>query len=177
MNIIITIIVIIVAIIGLILLVALFVSKEYKIERGVLINKPKSEIFNYVKLQKNQDNYSKWVMADPNAKKEYKGTDGTVGFAYAWDSENKNVGKGEQQIKKIIDGEKIELEIHFIRPFEGVAHTHMTTQTQTGNQTLVTWGMQGKSKYPLNIMNLFIPGVLEKDLDISLNNLKLLHEK
>jgi hypothetical protein len=34
-------------------------------------------------------------MMDPNAKMEYKGTDGTVGFISAWDSKIKYVGKGE----------------------------------------------------------------------------------
>ena len=43
------------------LVVALFVAKEYAVERYVEINKPKSEVFDYVKYLKNQDNFSKWA--------------------------------------------------------------------------------------------------------------------
>jgi hypothetical protein len=39
---------------------------------------------------------------DPNMKKTYTGTDAEVGFISAWESTDKNVGVGEQEIKKII---------------------------------------------------------------------------
>ena len=68
------------------MIAAIFVKREYSVEREVVINKPKQEVFEYVKLLKNQDNYSKWAMMDPKMKKEYTGTDGTVGFISAWDS-------------------------------------------------------------------------------------------
>jgi hypothetical protein len=87
------------------LIVALFVKKEYVVEREVTINKPKEAVFDYVKYLKNQDNYSKWVRMDPNIKKDFRGTDGTVGFVYAWNG-NEKAGKGEQEIKNITQGEK-----------------------------------------------------------------------
>jgi hypothetical protein len=37
--------------------------------------------------------------------------------------------------------------------------------------------MSGRSKYPLNITNLFIDKMLGNDLDISLKNLKAILEK
>lgn len=45
------------------------------------------------------------------------------------------------------------------------------------NETLVTWGMMGKSKYPMNLTNLFIDKLLGNDLEISLNHLKKILEK
>ena len=65
----------------------------------MVINKTKSEVFAYIK---NQNNYSVWNKKDPNSKIEYKGEDGTDGFVASWDSNMKDVGKGEQEIKKII---------------------------------------------------------------------------
>lgn len=59
----------IVAIIAIALITALFVKKEYAIERTISINKPKEAVFNYIKYLKNQDTYSKWAMMDPNMKK------------------------------------------------------------------------------------------------------------
>src|SRR6476620_7326434 len=91
-------------IIAIPLIIALFVRKDYTVAREVTINKPSNTVFDYVKYLKNQDNFNKWVMADPNAKKQYRGTDGTVGFAYGWNSEKDELGEGEQVIKKIDEG-------------------------------------------------------------------------
>jgi len=123
-------------------------------------------------MQKNQDHYSKWVMADPTMKKDFKGVDGEVGFIYAWDSQDKNVGKGEQEIVNLIDGQQVEAQIRFIRPFENVATTTLTTEAEPGGGTLVTWRMQGNNDYPMNLMNLFMDKLLGNDLHLSLNNLK-----
>ena len=100
MKIIKKILIVVLIIIAIPLIIALFVRKEYAVERELTISKPQQEVFNYVKYLKNQDNYSKWVMTDPAMKKDFKGIDGTSGFVYAWDSKIKKAGKGEQEIKK-----------------------------------------------------------------------------
>jgi hypothetical protein len=101
----------------LLLIIAAFVKRKYSVVLEISINKTKSEVFNYLKFLKNQDNFSKWATMDPNMKQEYRGTDGTVGFVSAWESEDRNVGKGEQEIRKIVDGERIDFELRFIKPF------------------------------------------------------------
>src|SRR5262245_55746209 len=98
----------IVAIIALALIAALFMKKDYNNEREITINKPKEQVFNYIKYLKNQDNFSKWASMDPDMKKDYRGTDGSVGFVSTWDSDKKDVGKGEQEIKKMTEGERID---------------------------------------------------------------------
>src|SRR4051812_46616730 len=95
----------IVALIAIVLIAAAFMKKDFIIVREVTIAKPRQEMFSYIRVLKNQVNYSKWVMMDPTAKMEYRGTDGAVGSISAWDSENKNVGKGEQEIMKIAENE------------------------------------------------------------------------
>lgn len=170
------ILIVIVAVIAIPLIIALFVKKEYTIEREITINKPKPEVFNYVRQLKNQDYYSKWVMKDPSMKKDFKGTDGTVGFIYAWDG-NKDAGKGEQEIKDIKEGERVDVEIRFIKPFEGIATAPIITETVSGNQTKVRWGLKGKSSYPINFMNLFMDNMVGKDLEASLTTLKSILEK
>ena len=158
------------------LIIALFVRKEYAVEREVIINKPKREVFDYVKYLENQDNYSKWVRMDPNVKKDFRGTDGTVGFVYAWDG-NKDAGKGEQEIKNITDGERVDVEVRFEKPMDGIANAPIITEGLSENQTKVKWGMQGKMSYPMNFMNLFMDGMLGKDLETSLRTLKGILEK
>jgi hypothetical protein len=169
----------ILAIIAVLLVIALFLKKEYSVEKEIVINKSQQDVFSYILLLKNQDHYSKWVMMDPNVKKEYHGTDGTVGFVSAWDSENKNVGKGEQEITKITDDSRIDYEIRFIKPFEGIATAYMTTDFVAQNKTKVKWGFTGKMKYPFNLLILCmnVEKMVGDDLSTGLNNLKAVLEK
>ncbi len=168
-----------VTIIAIALIVALFLKKEYTVERQITIDLPKDSIYNYIKYLKNQNNYSKWASMDTQMKKEFKGTDGTIGFVSAWDSYKKEVGKGEQTIKAMLENERIEYNIHFIKPFEGFADACMTLDSIGTKQTIVRWGFVGKMKYPMNLMLLFMnmDKMIGDDLSIGLTNLKDLLEK
>ncbi len=169
---------VIVIIIAIPLVVALFVNGEYHIEREVTINNSVSEVFDYVKYLKNQDNYSKWNNMDPDMQKTFKGVDGTVGFVAAWKSENKDVGVGEQEIIKIEEGKKIDFELRFKEPFEATDLAYITTEGLSENSTLVKWGFDGKMKYPMNLMLLFMDfdEMLGSDLQEGLNKLKTILE-
>ncbi len=166
----------IVAIIALFLIVALFVSKDYKVEKSITINKPKTEIFNYIKSLKNQDKFSKWASLDPAMKKSSRGTDETVGFTTMWEG-NKDVGKGEQEIKKIDEGKRIDFELRFEKPMKDIAQAYMTTDSVAPNQTLVKWGLTGHMTYPMNIMGLVMDKMVGGDFETGLANLKALMEK
>jgi len=178
MTILITILIVIVSLIALLLILALFVKKGYIVQRNIIINKPKQEVFNYIKHIKNQDHFNKWTMTDPNMKKTYRGTDGSVGFVYGWNG-NSKAGEGEQEIKGITEGEKLDLEVRFVRPFAAVAKTPFVTELVNGNQTKVTWTMISNMKYPMNIMLAFMnmDKLLGKDLETSLTMLKGILEK
>src|SRR3546814_1199842 len=63
-------------------------------------------------------------------------SDGTVGFVYAWDG-NKKAGKGEQEIRGITEGRKIDLELRFIKPFEGIAKTSRSEEHTSELQSLM----------------------------------------
>jgi hypothetical protein len=165
----------IVVLVVLVLIVALFVNKEYSIEREITITKPASEVFSYIRYMKNQDHYNKWVMIDPNLKKQFRGTDGTVGFVYAWEGNDK-AGKGEQEIREINEGKEMDIEIRFEKPFVGIAQTQLITQPVSQNQTKVVWTMKGENKYPMNITNLFTDKMLGGDLSESLSGLKRILE-
>jgi hypothetical protein len=101
-------------------------------------------------------------------------TDGKIGFIYTWDSTNKNVGKGAQEIIKIIEGERIDYELRFEKPFKNTAYSSLITQGVSADETKVTWTFHGAMKYPWNLMHalLNLSSMLGKDLETSLSNLK-----
>ena len=161
----------IVGIFALMMIAALFVKREFFIRREVVIGRPVAEVFEYARHLRNQDAFSKWVMTDPKMAKHFRGQDGTVGFVYAWDG-NKQAGKGEQEIIGIKEGSLVDIEVRFERPFKSTARTPITMERISEHQTKVMWGMEGRNKYPLNLMHALIAGILEKDMDQSLQNLK-----
>jgi len=167
------IITIIVAIIVLLLIIAAFMDKDMTIEKSITIDKPRQQVFDYVKYVKNHDNFSVWAMMDPEMKKEYRGTDGQEGFVFAWDSiKKKNVGAGEQEIKKVAAPNEIDWELRFFRPMQDVAKAKMITDSVSNNQTKVQWGFYSKMKSPMVLMKPMIKGMLGKSLDQGLVNLK-----
>ncbi len=172
MSILITILVIIAAIVALFFIIALIVKKDFTLEKQVVINRPKADVFNYLKLIRNQEQYSVWVMKDPDIKIVYTGTDGTVGFTSSWVSDDKNVGIGAQEIIKLADGESMEVEIRFKKPFEGTNYALTTVTAVNPNQTTVTNLFSGTSKFPMNIMNLFMDKLVGKDMQQNLVNMK-----
>jgi hypothetical protein len=171
MQTIITILLILAGIIALLLVIAVFIKKEHYVKREISINAPTQKVFDYVKLLKNQEEFSKWAAADEDRKKEFKGTDGTAGFIYSW-SGNKNAGEGQKEIKHIIEGKRIETEMRFVKPMVAVAHVIMETESLPDNRTKVSWSNRSTLKYPLNIMVPMVEKMLAKDMDSSLSTLK-----
>ena len=165
-------------IIALPFVVALFVDKTYSVTTQVIIDKPVTQVFAYVKQLKNQDNFSVWAQMDPAMEKHYRGTDGTVGFVAGWQSDKEDVGAGEQEIMRIDEGKRIDYELRFFRPFESTDLAFMETQALSANQTQVIWGFDGHLDYPMNLMFLFMDfeGMISNDLNQGLNQLKTVLE-
>lgn len=164
------------ALIGIVLIAGLVISKDYAVEREVTINQPKDSVFNYIKMMKNQDHFSVWNMKDPNSKKNFTGTDGEVGFIYSWNG-NDDVGEGEQEIKKITPGERIDMELRFKRPMVSTDYAYFTTESLSPAQTKVKWGFKGEMPYPMNGIKFIMENMIGKQLQAGLDNLKANLEK
>ena len=156
----------------LFLLTALLVKKDFTLEKQIVIRKTQQEVFDYLKLIRNQEKYSVWVMRDPNVNIVYTGTDGTVGFTSSWTSNDKNVGVGEQEIIKLTEGVSTEVEIRFKKPFEATNWARTTLHAVSEHETKLTQAFYGRSKFPMNIMNLFMDKLVGKDMMQNLLNMK-----
>jgi uncharacterized protein YndB with AHSA1/START domain len=159
------------------LFAAAIMPKTLTISAEVIIEKPSTEVFNFVKLIRNQEQYSVWVMADPDIKITYSGTDGTVGFISSWTSENKNVGVGAQEIKAIKEGERYDVELRFEKPFKATNQAYTTTTPVGENRTKVTTVFMGSNPFPMNLMIPMVKGMLLKDMNKNFANLKAVLEK
>lgn len=176
MNILFIILLALAGIIVLLLLIALFMKKQHYVRRDIIINAPQQKVFDYVRLLRNQDEFNKHAQAGADRKKEFKGTDGTVGYIYSW-SGDKNAGIGEKEIKKIVEGKTVEMEIRFVKPMRATASIIMETESLSDNQTKLSWSNGGTLNYPVNIFIPMMEKHVAKDMDSSLVTLKNILEK
>lgn len=169
---------IVLGLIALLLVAAFIMPKDYAVEREIVVNRPKAEVFEYLKSLKKQNDWSVWGLRDPNMKKTFSGTDGTVGFVSMWEG-NDEVGKGEQEITKIEEGERIDTQLRFLKPFESTSDAYMITKAIDSTSTQVKWGFTGRMPIPMNLMlpMLNIDESVGKDFQEGLANLKGILEK
>lgn len=154
----------------------LLLPRKFVIAREVVIARPAREVFDFMKLLKNQERYSAYAQADPAMKIEYRGTDGTVGAVAAWDSEDRNVGKSEQEIKAIEDGKRIEIEIRFREPFQSVDPLVTEVEALGPSETRVRNTYRGKIRYPYNLLVWWVMAKIRENMQASLHNAKALLE-
>jgi uncharacterized protein YndB with AHSA1/START domain len=165
---------IILLIIAVVLISALFISKDYHLEREVTINAPQEKVWSHVNTLKGFQSWNPFGKEDPNVQMTYTGTDGTVGASYTWKG-NSKVGEGQQTITKIEGPDRIETKLHFIEPMDGEATSYVQL-TKEGAGTKVKWGFDSRYKYPMNFMKLFMDGMMKDKYDEGLAKLKSLSE-
>lgn len=166
------------AIVFIVLILGAIAPKTYNVSRSIEIAKPKDEVFENLKFLKNQDAWSPWNKKDPNMEKKFTGTDGEVGAISYWNG-NKDVGEGEQELTKIVDGERVESELRFLKPWKSTSDAYITTEEIDQDNTKVTWGFSGKNKFPTSIFMLFMnmDKAVGGDFEEGLSSLKELMEK
>ncbi len=163
-------------VVAVIAILGIIAPKEMHIEKEIVINKPKDQIYNYLKVLRNGEKWEPWGEKDANIKREYRGAEGTVGSVVSW-AGNKDVGVGEQEITGLLDN-RIDLVMRFKQPIESVDTGYYIFEPVSPAQTKVKWGMTGHSKFPFNIFCFVfnMKGTVEKEFEKGLANLKSILE-
>lgn len=161
-----------------VLVLSMLAPKTYNVFRSIEIAKPRNEVFKYLKSLKKQDEWSPWAKKDPNMEKKFTGTDGEEGAISHWKG-NKEVGEGEQEITKIIEGDRIDGELRFFKPWKSTSACYLKVDDSGVGKTKVTWGFSGKNAFPMRIMTLFMSmdKMVGKDFEQGLQSLKRILEK
>lgn len=156
----------------MLLIIAAFLPKKFTLSVSVSIAASKQEVRNYIKNLKNQEHYSVRVMADPQVELTYTWIDWTVWFIQAWNSDEKNVWKWEQQVIKIDEWTSYEVEIRFEKPMKAVHHAKNVLIDNGDGTTTVTNTFWWENPWPGNLISkLFLP-TLRKDMQESMERLK-----
>lgn len=130
-------------------------GKDCVFSREIVIDRPVSEVFAYLRSLKNFHGWNPFGKADPQVRVEFKGADGAVGSEMWWDGNN-SVGSGEQEFYRIVENERVDFELRFKRPFANTTTGSFATASLEAGKTKVTWTMVGKSIFPMTIFSLFM---------------------
>lgn len=153
-------------------------SKDFNYGREIVIERPNDAVFGYLRLLGNFRNWNPFLKVDPHAKTEYRGVDGQPGFTAVWDG-NRQMGSGEQEITKMIEGRRIEFELRFKKPFAATNRAYFETEPAGPGKTRVRWVMTGKSSFPMSVMSLLIncDKMIGGQFETGLSELKAILEK
>ncbi len=149
----------------------------FRIARSASIKAPPEKIFPLIADLHNFNIWNPFAKKDPNATGTYSGAESGVGSAYAWEG-NKNVGKGSMTIAKLTPSSEVVYKLDFMAPME--AHnTAIFTLVPHGENTQVTWAMEGPSPYLSKVMcTIFsMDKMVGPDFEAGLASLKALAEK
>lgn len=158
--------------IAIVLVAGLIIPKTFHAESSVVINKPVTEVFEFVRVLRNQSQFDAWSKKDPKIQQNYSGFDGKVGSSYTWKSDK--VGDGKQVITKIDPNKEIAIDISFYEDDEP-NKTVFTFDSLSKNETKVTWKIDGEMPYPWNVMSVFYD--MNKDFEEGVQNLKIILEQ
>ena len=169
---------------GTLLIVSAFIflgvtsPKHEHIHRSIEINKPVAEVFAYLADYNNMSNWSPWAEMDPNAKSIITGIPGSVGHKHRWESENKDVGVGEQQIVGLDINNRIDTQLKFEAPMEMTSSAYFNTKAN-GETTTLTWGYETDYGFVDSIFMRFfdLDALLGKNYEDGLAKLKSVLEK
>lgn len=151
--------------------------KEYDISRTVVINRPKEEVFNFVRQLKKERLWMPWFLNDFEGILKYKGEDGKLDSLLYWKGHRKFY-EGTQKIVKLNQGKIIETRFLIVRPFRIVLLEYKGLKELDEQKTKIVWGVRGNLAFPLSIISLIHPvdKAYGKQLEEGLKNLKTVLE-
>lgn len=154
------------------LIASLILPKEVHTEQSVTINAPSDVVWKYISSHETFDAWSPWNKLDSNMKTELVGEDGTVGAIWKWDSESREVGKGEREYTRLDRDSGI---VETALRFDGMNEARSwITMTEGENGVEVKWGMHNdKIGIPDNLLfALFWKGKMVDQFNQGLADLK-----
>jgi hypothetical protein len=140
-------------IVGFVVLVAMQPS-TFRIERSATMAAAPEEVFAQVNDFHKWDHWSPWLAEDPNAKGTFEGPSSGQGAIFRW-AGNENVGEGNMKIVESKPYERVCIDLNFVKPMEGTAKTEFNL-TPAGEQTKVTWSMDGTNNFIGKVLCLFM---------------------
>ena len=127
---------------------------QFRIVRSATMNAPAEVVFAQVNDFHAWRAWSPWEEKDPALKRTYEGPPAGKGTVYSW-AGNKDVGEGRMTITESRPGELVRIKLEFLKPFAATNTAEFTFVPQ-GEQTAVTWAMEGHNGFMAKAFCMFM---------------------
>jgi Polyketide cyclase / dehydrase and lipid transport len=157
----------IVIVVAIVAIVAMQPS-EFRIVRSAIISAPAPAVFAQVNDFHHWEAWSPWAKLDPAAKATFEGPSAGTGAMFRW-AGNADIGEGSMTITESRPSDLIRIKLEFLKPFAATNDVEFTFNP-VGNQTAVTWSMEGQNNFIAKavclVMNMdtMVGGQFEKGL-------------
>ena len=142
---------VLVGLLAVVLIIPLFKSPHFRVERSRSIPASAEALFPYVNNHKKFNEINPWLKMDPDAKVSYSGPESGVGAVSSW--EGGKTGKGSATIVESKPNESVKLRMDWKEPMEGTSTVEYTL-VPDGGRTKVTWAMYGENNYVGKLMSM-----------------------
>jgi hypothetical protein len=163
--------------IALLIAGGLLLPDTARVERSALVAAPPAQVFPLINGFARFNEWQPWAKMDPGMKIERSGPAEGVGARQAWFSANEAVGSGSLEIIESVPGERVRMQVAYTG-FDGDNRSSFTLQPE-GEGTRVTWTYETHVGSNLigRYFGLMLDGMVGKDYETGLLNLKLLAER
>ncbi len=159
--------------IALFLIIPLFLPSTSNVVRSTTVAVPVDSAFNYLSDFNQFKQWSPWQGIDPAMTTSIEGSG--IGSKYSWKG-NDEVGSGSMTMVGMEKNKYVDIKLVFISPWQSTAATKWSVEpAETGSK--VSWAMSQEMPYLMRYMGLMMDGMLGKDFDKGLSNVKNKLEK
>lgn len=149
---------------------------DFTVERSQIINSPKSTVFNFVNDYRNWEDFSSWVVEDPEMQITYPKKTIGPGASFSWEGKE---GTGDMLTLFVKENDSISQKINY----DGTSSSVFWSFKDTIGGTKVTWKTTGKMSFTMKVYTAFNGGMnkiigrmyekslanLDKTLDFEIN--------
>jgi uncharacterized protein YndB with AHSA1/START domain len=160
----------------LLVVVGFLLPAKIHVERSAVIDAPPAVVFDLIDDFHDFNRWSPWAQLDPATRYTFEGPESGVGHRMLWQSDNRNVGSGSQEIIESVPDTLLRTHLDF--GAQGVATASFRLEP-TGKGTHVTWDLDTDvgSNLPMRYFGLFMDHMVGPDYEKGLDNLKRLAEQ
>jgi Polyketide cyclase / dehydrase and lipid transport len=152
---------------GLLVVVAMQPA-DFRVARSATMSAPAQAVFTQVDDLRRWEAWNPWQKKDPAMKLTFAGPPAGPGASYSW-AGNNEVGEGRLTITESRPNDLVLIKLEFLKPFTAT-NTATFTFKPAGNQTAVTWSMEGRKNFLAKALHLvmnmdkMVGGEFEKGL-------------
>ena len=128
-------------------------ADTWTVERSTTIDAPAERVYEQLADFHRWRGWSPWEDLDPALQRDYSGPESGTGAVYRW-SGNRKAGAGRMEIVRAVAGERVDIDLEFLKPFKARNDTSFVLTPQ-GGTTGVLWTMTGKKSVAMRVMSMF----------------------